>query len=58
MSEIHEIGLLCKFVKLSKTADIMIEFHSVRLTGMGRFQKSTKKSREDLQECGVEAWWA
>ena len=32
--EIHKSGLLCEFVKLGNTADLMIEFHSGRVTGV------------------------
>ena len=58
-----EEGTLCEFVKMGNTADLFIEFHSVRVTGKHDYVGKTKEMKEKLTACGVNfrnlaAWWA
>jgi Methyltransferase FkbM domain len=56
-------GTLCEFVKLGNTADIFIEFHSVKVTGNHDYVGKTKELKDSLTSCGVTmgnlgAFWA
>lgn len=57
-----EEGTLCEFVKMGNTADLYIEFHSVRVTGKHDYVGKTKEMKDKLGACGVTfrnlaAWW-
>lgn len=62
VTEVSESGVLCDYVALGNRADLLIEFHSVRVTGVGGQGPKIRKHKERLEGCGVkflglQAWW-
>lgn len=53
LTQAAEEGTLCEFVSKGHTADLLIEFHSQRVTGPNPLFKKKREVVEKLSKCGV-----
>jgi hypothetical protein len=53
MQEVADSNALCEYVKLGNRADVVIEFHSVNVTGVSNMRFVAAAVKEKLTACGV-----
>jgi hypothetical protein len=53
LEEIVKSEVLCDYVKMGNKADLIIEFHSTRITGVANMNAVKGKYKKNLSACGV-----